>query len=135
MNVKTQIKKLKDQEYKLSQKRRKLEDIDYLKNEENRISSLIGKFFQSSRLEDYIKGEYGRVISYKWIKENGRKSIEITSEYLGFFDWQTVIQRGTLTDFRVNWNDFDDRWSEIIKVNYYEKYNGALKILNLKDKE
>ena len=37
MNVKTQIKKLRNQEYKLCQEKHKLEDIDYLKNEENRM--------------------------------------------------------------------------------------------------
>ena len=116
--LKAKIAHLLKQEQTLVNKRRKLEAIDYEQNEEKRIKRLLGRFFKQERKEDYVKGEYGRVLSYRWTTENNRKFIETTTEYIGFFRWATEIARGTLTDFRFEWEDFADRWEEISAREY-----------------
>jgi len=130
--LKNEIKKLLSQESILKNKRRKLEAIDYNKNEEIRIKGLLGKFFAKHLQYDYEKEGYGRLLSYEWKKEEGRKYIETITEYFGRFDWQIELQRGTLTDFRVDHDFPEDRWYEITGPVYYKKLEKLLNKLDIK---
>lgn len=130
-DLQPQIKKLKAQEDKISKKRRILEDKDYEANQEKRIQTMLGKFYEAVKRYDYEKGAYGRVISYKWVTENGRRHIQTITESISFFDWQVEIQYGHLTAFQPD-HDVENQWKRIDRARYEDKRNeGLANFLNL----